>query len=170
MKGNSGFQIGTGVTSILMIFVILCLTTFGILSYTSAKADLALTNKNADYISSFYDAYSEVNEKIAAIDEIMCKVEIKADDLEKYGKEIENRVKLLSDDNTDIVCERANDGKGIVLYINVTSFMDDRHSLVAGINIYDVMSEKRYSVEKLFVFSEGGDYSEGETLPDMWGE
>ena len=109
MKGNSGFQIGTGVTSILMIFVILCLTTFGILSYTSAKADLALTNKNADYISSFYDAYSEVNEKIAAIDEIMCKVEIKAYDLEKYGKEIENRVKLLSDDNTDIVCERSND-------------------------------------------------------------
>lgn len=170
MKGNSGFQIGTGVTSIFMIFVILCLTTFGILSYTTAKADLELTNKNADYVSLYYDAYSAVNEKIAAIDEIICKAEISDNDAGSYTEVIENNVKLLSEDSISISCERVNVGKGVVLYIKVTVSMDDRHSLVAGINVYDITSEKRYSVEKCYVYSEGGDYSEGETLPDMWGE
>ncbi len=170
MKGNSGFQIGTGVTSILMIFVILCLTTFGILSYTTAKADLALTNKNSDYVSLYYDAYSAVNEKIAALDELICETVNSANDTGDYVDKIENDIKMLSNDAADICCERVNDGKGVVLYVKVTVKMDDRHSLVAGISVYDITSEKRYSVEKCYVYSEGGDYSEGETLPDMWGE
>ena len=43
-QGNRGFG-SMGASSVLMIFVVLCLTTFGVLSLVSAKADLRLTDK-----------------------------------------------------------------------------------------------------------------------------
>lgn len=47
---------GMGASSILMIFVVLALTTFGILSFLSARADLRLTERAADHTVAYYKA------------------------------------------------------------------------------------------------------------------
>lgn len=65
------FSVGTGVPSILMIFVVLALTTFAVLSYTSARADYKLSEKNCKYISDYYNADKEAQIIIAAVDEII---------------------------------------------------------------------------------------------------
>lgn len=53
---NNGIKIHTGISSIIMLLVILCLTTFGLLSYSTAKADLKLTEKAAQHTKDYYNA------------------------------------------------------------------------------------------------------------------
>ena len=65
------FKVSTGITSIMMIFVVLCLTAFGVLSYTSANADIKLSMKNADSKLEYYQAECRLNEKICHIDGII---------------------------------------------------------------------------------------------------
>jgi hypothetical protein len=60
---------GLGITSILVIFVILCIVTFSVLSYVSAKADSSLSSKVSENTADYYNACSRANEKLAVIDE-----------------------------------------------------------------------------------------------------
>jgi hypothetical protein len=115
------FKVSTGITSILMIFVVLCLTAFGVLSYSAANVDLKLSQKNADSISSYYSAESAVNEKICEIDGIILKARqdglsgeayyeaVKTAINEKYGENTYNE-----SDNTVTITE--NIGNGRILY------------------------------------------------------
>ena len=47
---------GIGITSIVLIFVMLCLLTFSVLSLTTARADLRLARRSADRTTAYYDA------------------------------------------------------------------------------------------------------------------
>ncbi len=51
--------IGVGAASILIIFVLLCLTTFATLSFVSARADLRLSQRAADTTAAYYEADGE---------------------------------------------------------------------------------------------------------------
>ncbi len=64
---------GMGASSILMIFVVLALTTFGILSFLSARADLRLTERAADHTVAYYKADQAVEDTLAAIDDALVK-------------------------------------------------------------------------------------------------
>ena len=64
---------GMGASSILMIFVVLALTTFGILSFLSARADLRLTERAADHTVAYYKADRAVEDTLAAIDDALVK-------------------------------------------------------------------------------------------------
>jgi Tfp pilus assembly protein PilX len=59
---------GMGASSILMVFVLLCLTTFGILSFVTAHSDLNLTKKARDTDIAYYSAEALTTEAIAMID------------------------------------------------------------------------------------------------------
>lgn len=60
-----------GGISILMVFVMLCLTTFGVLTLVTARAEMRLTEKNAQSVSSYYAAVSRSQEILAQIDGIL---------------------------------------------------------------------------------------------------
>ena len=47
---------GLGIISIFLIFAVLSLTVFAALAVSSARADLRLSVKNADYVKSYYAA------------------------------------------------------------------------------------------------------------------
>lgn len=64
---NSPFP-GVGASSILMIFVMLCLTTFGVLSYVTADADRKISTKNAESVENYYKAVSAAQAKLQKID------------------------------------------------------------------------------------------------------
>ena len=50
---------GLGIISIFLIFAVLCLTVFASLAVSSARADLRLSEKNADYVKRYYAATAE---------------------------------------------------------------------------------------------------------------
>ena len=62
---------GTGISSILMIFVVLCITTFGVLSFVSARADLKLTEANVQTVQTYYSAEEDAQEVLARLDALL---------------------------------------------------------------------------------------------------
>jgi hypothetical protein len=59
---------GLGITSILVIFAVLCLVTFSVLSYASARADSRLSEGVVAKTAGYYQAGNLANEKLAALD------------------------------------------------------------------------------------------------------
>ncbi len=68
MNSKSSFHFGVGWPSILMIFVVLCLTTFGVLSYVTANADCKISIKNSQTVQGYYRANRQVQEKLRQAD------------------------------------------------------------------------------------------------------
>ena len=63
---NKAPMYGVGIVSIFMIFAVLCLMTFALLSISSAKADLRLSEKNAQYVAGYYSLTGYGSEVIDA--------------------------------------------------------------------------------------------------------
>lgn len=63
--------IGVGSTSIIMIFVVLCLTTFSILSLVTSNVAKKYTEKSIAFTTSDYEAQNEANQTLEKIDNIL---------------------------------------------------------------------------------------------------
>ena len=67
-KGKQPVHAGVGTTSIIMIFLVLCLTAFGVLSLTAARSSENITQKNIDYVCDYYNTSAFAQEMIALAD------------------------------------------------------------------------------------------------------
>lgn len=63
------FTVNIGLPSILLIFVVLCLVSFGVLSLVSANADQKLSQKVLDRSSAYYEACNRAEEMLCSVDE-----------------------------------------------------------------------------------------------------
>ena len=68
------FKIHSGTASILLIFIILCLVSFSLLSVSSANADMKLSRKLADRSTSYYGAVAQAEKFIADTDSRLIKI------------------------------------------------------------------------------------------------
>lgn len=59
--------ISTGIVSIVLIFVLLCLLTFSVLSLASAQANLRLSKKSAERTTAYYEAENTANDILIQI-------------------------------------------------------------------------------------------------------
>lgn len=71
MKTKESVPFGTGMSSLLMIFVVLCLTVFGVLAYMTARADDRLTQRSAQMVQAYYTADAKAEEALAQLDEAL---------------------------------------------------------------------------------------------------
>lgn len=71
MRKGTSTGLGVGASSILMIFIVLCITTFAVLSITSAGADSRLTDKAAGAVSEYYAADSKAEAMLYEIDDAL---------------------------------------------------------------------------------------------------
>lgn len=71
MNTNPEYRVGVGASSILMIFIVLSLTTLGVLSFASARADLALSDRRQAQVEAYYAAEADAQALIAQIDEAL---------------------------------------------------------------------------------------------------
>jgi hypothetical protein len=76
-KGS--FRLSVGASSILMIFVVLCLTTFGVLSYVTANADSKLSTKNSETVENYYAGTSAAEKVLQKIDEALFSAKLDAE-------------------------------------------------------------------------------------------
>lgn len=58
---------GLGITSVLTVFVALCVTIFAALSFFSARVDRNLTEKTAESVTEYYAADSKAMQTVAAL-------------------------------------------------------------------------------------------------------
>lgn len=71
MNRSQGSFTSIGGASVIVIFVVLCLSIFGTLAVTSAYADLRLTEKAAQTITNYYDADAKAALKLFEINTII---------------------------------------------------------------------------------------------------
>ena len=62
------FTMNIGLPSILLIFVVLCLVSFGVLSLVSANADRKLSKKVLDRSTAYYEACNRAEEMLCSVD------------------------------------------------------------------------------------------------------
>ena len=84
MNKKREFRINVGTSSILLIFIILCLIAFATLSIVSANADYRLSRKVADRTTSYYTAANQAEEYIASIDQTLKAIYSSAANEEEY--------------------------------------------------------------------------------------
>lgn len=70
-KKKEAAPFGVGISSLLMVFVVLCLTVFGVLAYMTARADHRLTQRSAQMVQAYYAADTRAEEALARLDEAL---------------------------------------------------------------------------------------------------
>lgn len=78
------FGMNIGTSSILMIFVILCLVSFATLSIVSANADSKLSLRVLERTTAYYNACNIAEECLADIDSTLQSVYLSTDSAEEY--------------------------------------------------------------------------------------
>ena len=63
--------LNVGTSSVLFIFVILCLVSFAILSLSSAMSDYKLSKRVVENSQAYYDACNEAEEQLASFDKTL---------------------------------------------------------------------------------------------------
>ena len=139
------FKLSTGITSIMMIFVVLCLTAFGVLSYSSANADIKLSVKNADSRLAYYKAEGIINEKICDIDGIILKVRKEGLSGEAYYEAVKKAVDESLKEN---VYNRENNT------VTIKESIGGSRKLCVILTVYDENNAERYRVESCVVRAE----------------
>lgn len=69
--GRKNSVISTGTVSIVLIFVLLSMLTFAVLSLVSAQADLRLSAKSAQRTTDYYEAENSANDVLIEIDKLV---------------------------------------------------------------------------------------------------
>ena len=80
-KQDSQQRVGVGVSSVLMILVVLAMTALSLLAFGSARSNESMTRRNADVGASYYVAADQAQRKLAQIDELLLKAQQESADL-----------------------------------------------------------------------------------------
>ncbi len=81
---DSNFKLHNGLSSVLLVLIIMALISFATLSIASANADLKLTRKMMERTDGYYAATKAAENKLAAIDETLQSLYESAEDAEAY--------------------------------------------------------------------------------------
>lgn len=73
-KKTSRPLLTTGTSTLLLIFVSLCLLTFAVLSFLSARADQNLSRKTAERTSAYYEACNQAEDRLGEADRMLEKL------------------------------------------------------------------------------------------------
>ncbi len=90
---QSGGRANIGTSSLILIFIILCLTIFGLLSLSSAGSDWNLAQKNAQSIKGYYEADSQAVEFAAMVEAELLECALSSSSEEVYQHMVKERMK-----------------------------------------------------------------------------
>jgi len=86
-------RIQFGTTSLLLIFTVLCLVVFSILSLASAKADYRLSVKNEESVKAYYAADSEGELLKKEVNKKLIELSAEAEDEESFKELVKQNFK-----------------------------------------------------------------------------
>lgn len=134
------YRIGPGASSLLMIFVALCLTSVAILSLASAMADSNMTNKSQQMIDSYYAAAARVQREISGIDAQLLQFRQTSPDKASYT----DKVFAIHNDEIGLTVEEGDNSNTALLSFSAPMY--GGHEIFVRLNIPLVNSGPRYFV------------------------
>ena len=71
MSSRSSIGVNVGTISLLVIFLLMCLSIFSVLSLSTAKSELSLAEKSAQAVSAYYAADLVLSEKVELVGRLL---------------------------------------------------------------------------------------------------
>jgi len=136
---------GMGASSVLIIFVILCLTTFAVLSLMASQSDLRMSGRFRDAEQDYYEAVAKTGESLKELDRILADVRKTIDYDENYY------AKLIYAAVSGIEYAEAGDDGLIILLVPIA---DGERSIQTDIMILPPENAYRYSIKNQRTVSE----------------
>lgn len=148
-----------GSPSLLVVFLILCLTTFAILSLSSAKSDHSFTERLAEHKSSYYNASSQAEDVAADIDRLLEQTyKSKSMTQEEY---LDSLDPLLLTYEAVPLSYSVENGAPIISY-NIP--VDDTQSLFVELKVTDPLKAPTYYEIKTWQTKPGDTWESDDTL------
>jgi len=89
MKKKSMISFGPGASSLILIFVVLALSTLGMLSLMNSRNDIRLSERSVQVTQAVYALQTAAEEKRAALDALLAKAAKEADGQEAYAAAVQ---------------------------------------------------------------------------------
>ena len=148
---SSRNKVSIGASSLILIFIVLCMATFGLLSLSSAQGDLKLARRNADAVKGYYEADNEGQQWLKDVDGVLMEEMGKGQNSDQCTLEIKDRLGDLYDRETGLISTDIPMDRGRSLRIELV--------LMCG--------EKRYEVKSWYVYN-SEEYEIDTSMP-VWG-
>lgn len=84
MKKKSRIGLNIGTSSILLVFVLLCMVTFAALSFVSANADYKLSRSLETRTTQYYTVSNDAERRLSEIEDVLAEVKGQAADFGEY--------------------------------------------------------------------------------------
>lgn len=143
-KQQSTF-INIGSSSLLMVFLVLCLTTFAILSLSSAQSDYSFSKKFAEHKTEYYEASSRAEMILGEIDQLLAEnsdqVTARLD-----GKEIDNiPLSCTGADGETVISYQVPSGEKQALNVVLLVTNDSEHENYYKIQAWQLISTEEWN-------------------------
>lgn len=145
-KQQSSF-VNIGSSSLLIIFLILSLVAFAVLSLASAHSDYKLTGQLAEHKAEYYQASVRAEQVLSRMDEVFEKqADASGKNLEEYQKTVADE--LLSEayyDDVNLTCTNPDkEDKNVLLELRFTIPMSKKQVLEVALQINDYTQADTY--------------------------
>lgn len=152
MAGESSRnKVNIGASSLILIFIVLCMATFGLLSLSSAQGDLKLAERNAEAVQGYYDADRKGQQWLREVDQVLMEEMQGGKDSTQCSLDIKDRLGDLYDRESGLIATDIPMDRGQSLRIELI--------LMCG--------EMRYEVKSWYVY-QSDEYEIDNSMP-VWG-
>ncbi len=136
------YRVGPGASSLLLIFVAVCLTTMGILTLISALADSRMSDRSMAHTTAYFEATSRVQREVGVLDGQLKSARDQAQgDLSAYQRAVKD---LVGDQIAMKVTQDGEDAMAITCYIPIEQ---DNH-LEVTMRVPLLLTGPRYEVTR----------------------
>lgn len=141
MAGDDGRnKVNIGASSLILVFIVLCLAVFGLLSLSNARGDMALAQRNAHAVTGYYEADNKGQQWLREIDQILIEEMAAGQDSSQCSLNIKDRLGDIYDRERGIIVTDIAMDRGQSLRIELM--------LVCGKNRFEVISWYVYNSDE----------------------
>lgn len=144
-------KVNIGASSLILIFIVLCMATFGLLSISSAQGDLKLAGRNGEAVRAYYEADSRGQQWLKEVDQVLTEEMGEEKDSTQCSLDIKDRLGELYDRESGLISTDIPMDRGQSLHIELV--------LMCG--------EKHYDIKSWYVYA-SDEYEIDNSMP-VWG-
>lgn len=145
MAQKSKNKVNIGVSSLILIFIVLCLATFGLLSLSSAQGDIKLAERNGEAVRGYYEADNKGQEWLRQVDQVLMAEMGKDQDSSQSSLRIKDRLGSLYDRGTGRIATDIPMDKGQSLHIELALMCGNQRYEIKSWYVYN---SQEYGIDK----------------------
>ena len=152
-KGRAGGTVGVGYVSIMLIFTVICLTIFAVLSFQAVYSSDRMSSRSDGFTQQYYTADSAAKQTLARLDELAVKSS------ESFS--FEDSFIEAASDLDGVTAVRVPEG----VRADYSVEMNARQTLTVSVLFYGVTSDVRYDILE---WRTAEAEISGESHPSVW--